>query len=48
VSKQFAVKTGDLYELSVWVNASSSFADAQLSVELIDSTNTVINWIYGT
>jgi len=48
VSKQFAVKTGDLYEISAWVNASTAFADAQLSVELIDSTNTVINWMYGT
>ena len=48
VNKQYTVKTGDLYEISAWVNASSSFADAQLSVELIDSTNTVINWMYGT
>jgi hypothetical protein len=48
VNKQFTVKTGDLYEISAWVNASSSFDNAQLSVELIDSTNTVINWMYGT
>jgi len=48
VSKQYVVKTGDLYEISAWVNASAAFADAQLSVELIDSTNTVTNWMYGT
>ncbi len=48
VSKQYTVKTGDLYEISAWVNASMTFADAQLSVELIDSTNTVTNWMYGT
>jgi hypothetical protein len=48
VSKQYTVKTGDLYEISAWVNASTAFADAQLSVELIDSTNTVTNWMYGT
>ncbi len=48
VNKQYIVKTGDLYEISAWVCASAAFADAQLSVELIDSTNTVTNWIYGT
>ncbi len=48
VNKQYLVKTGDLYELSAWVNASTAFSDAQLSVELIDSTGTVINWMYGT
>lgn len=48
VGKQYPVKTGDVYELSAWVNTSTDFSDAQLSVELIDSTGTVVNWIYGT
>jgi len=48
VNKQFPVKTGDLIELSAWVNASSAFSDAQLSVELIDSLGNVSNWVYGT
>ena len=48
VNKQFLVSTGDLIELSAWVNASSDFSDAQLSVELIDSLGTVTNWVYGT
>ncbi len=48
VNKQFLVKTGDLIELSAWINASSDFSDAQLSVELIDSLGIVTNWVYGT
>jgi len=48
VNKQFPVKTGDLIELSAWVNASTAFSDAQLSVELIDSLGNVSNWVYGT
>jgi len=48
VNKQYLVKTGDLFELSAWVNANTTFSDAQLSVELIDSTETVTNWMYGT
>src|SRR5664279_4536249 len=48
VNKQFLVSTGDLIELSAWVNASSDFSDAQLSVVLIDSLGTVTNWVYGT
>ena len=48
VNKEYSVKTGDLFELSAWVNASTVFSDAQLSVELKDSTGTVTNWVYGT
>ncbi len=46
INKEYSVKTGDLFELSAWVNASSAFSDAQLSVELKDSTGTVTNWVY--
>jgi hypothetical protein len=48
VNKDFAVKPGDIFELSAWVNAELVHSDAQLSVELKDSLGKVIDWVYGT
>jgi hypothetical protein len=44
----YSVSSGDLIEISAWVSADSITGDAELSVELIDSNNNVINWIYGS
>jgi hypothetical protein len=48
VNKQYPVNTGDLIELSAWVNAVSVGSDAQFSVELMNASGTVTNWIFGS
>ncbi len=37
-----------MVEVSAWVLVDSVNSDAELSVELLDSSNNVINWVYGS